>query len=892
MITILFFYFFSIIFSDDKIPVYSQKFQNTETGFTGTCTLQSGEGPYGDDVQNIDFDIIYETEDRLHIRYREHGKEYPDIPGVIADNRTVTKINNPHYAVYFDSTFGFTVKRKRDDAIIFDTRASSVNYPFVFEKQYVQFSARIEANPKVYGLGQRRTEFLLKYPFEYIVNNQDNATPDGGLNLYGSHTFYIQRSNNSAFYGVFLFNIAPLVVNLENGSVTFKMMQGPIDLYIFVGPSMKNVVSQYTELVGRPCLLPEWSLGIHNCRWGVKTLNDTKEVFDNYKAYEIPLDVMWSDIDFMDQYRCFTTDPVNYPREEFKQFITDCHNDDVRYVVMTDPGIDIPKNDSEDEDSYPIYDELLESGLYIKNRTNQKYIGMVWPDEVLFPDFTNPDIYPLWSKWAVDFKNDLDLDGMWLDMNEIANFVDGEITPDADVTKYPFEVNNLRYHTCPPDAILHMGQYIYCHNLYAMYENMYTRQAFLENEPGVRPFLLTRSSFAGSGKYGTLWLGDNTATYEDLKDSIAGILTQGLFGMPITGTDIGGFNKDGDNVTTETMTTRWTETGAFCYPFLRVHSSQEQPAHYFYSTNSTHNDVRKKYLHARHSLMMYFNTLMHEAHEKGTPILRSFVMEYPNDEETVGIDTQAFLGDAIMICPVYGGENAVSVSNLYFPSDRWYDYWTGEEKEDLESDNIKKARKAEAHVAIEAERMKRSASFLDHKAANGKKNVLLDAPLDTTPIFIRGGNIIVKQRKQNQRWEKMKDSPVSIVICLDENGFAEGKVVVDDGVSINENGDSNYTCVRFNFSRTEHPDMDHYFTSTILPFHYNTDIYISEILIYGADDEPDLSSFKFSGGRNAFISYSKTDKLIRIVPSSLEDEDKLKWKICQRLDFYYKDKKV
>lgn len=136
------------------------------------------------------------------------------------------------------------------------------------------------------------------------------------------------RSNGNC-HGVFFLNsnAQDVWLNYKNGQRTlfFDTIGGILDMYFFTGPTCEAVVQQYQQVIGTPFLPPYYALGWHQCRWGYLNLSNTRAVVENYKKYSIPLDSIWNDIDFFDGYKDFTTDPVNFPGQQVKEFIDDLH---------------------------------------------------------------------------------------------------------------------------------------------------------------------------------------------------------------------------------------------------------------------------------------------------------------------------------------------------------------------------------------------------------------------------------------------------------------------------------------------------------------------------------------------------------------------------------------
>jgi alpha-glucosidase (family GH31 glycosyl hydrolase) len=172
-------------------------------------------------------------------------------------------------------------------------------------------------------------------------------------------------------------------VTLLDSSISFRMIGGIIDLYVFSGPTPANVIQQYTSLVGRPALMPYWALGFHSCRWGYETLDQVKEVVKNYSLAGIPLDTQWLDIDYMEQYRDFTSDPLTFPLAEVAAFVDDLHANGQHFVPIIDPGIMVYPG-------YEAYEVGKEKGLFVKDISGGYYLGKVWPGPVYYPDSLHP----------------------------------------------------------------------------------------------------------------------------------------------------------------------------------------------------------------------------------------------------------------------------------------------------------------------------------------------------------------------------------------------------------------------------------------------------------------------------------------------------------------------
>lgn len=401
---------------------------------------------------------------------------------------------------------------------------------------------------------------------------------------------YHQNSSQSdiagSSHGVFLRNAHGLEAIFGNKTLTWRTIGGSVDLYFLDGPTPRDVTQQYTNgIVGLPAMQQYWTFGLHQCHWGYQNRDEVQSNVDNYRNAGIPLETAWVDIDYMDAFADFTTDPVNFPAERGQQLINNLHNNSQHFVPIVDSGIWWPGSLT----NYTTYNLGHKLDVFIKNPDGTEYVGKVWPGNAVWADWHYPAAGGWWADEITRFYQQIEFDGIWIDMSELSSFCEGSCgtsSPQAEpvpsgernINYPPYAINNiqgpLNSMTIAVNATHVDGVVEYdVHNSWGHGLLNATYHGLRQAQPNKRPFIIGRSTFASSGKWAGHWGGDNWATWQMMYWSIPQGLTMSLFGIPMFGVDTCGIAGD---VSSE-LCGRWMQLSAL-FPFYRNHYARgEQP---------------------------------------------------------------------------------------------------------------------------------------------------------------------------------------------------------------------------------------------------------------------------------------------------------------------------
>ncbi|XP_054215275.1 maltase-glucoamylase isoform X3 [Homo sapiens] len=757
-------------------------------------------------VNPLRLDVTYHKNEMLQFKIYDPNNNRYEVP--VPLNIPSVPSSTPEGQLYDvlikKNPFGIEIRRKSTGTIIWDSQLLG----FTFNDMFIRISTRLPSK-YLYGFGEtEHTSYRRDLEWHTWGMFSRDQPPGYKKNSYGVHPYYMGLEEDGSAHGVLLLNSNAMDVTFQPlPALTYRTTGGVLDFYVFLGPTPELVTQQYTELIGRPVMVPYWSLGFQLCRYGYQNDSEISSLYDEMVAAQIPYDVQYSDIDYMERQLDFTLSPKF---AGFPALINRMKADGMRVILILDPAIS-----GNETQPYPAFTRGVEDDVFIKYPNDGDIVwGKVWPDfpdvvvngsldwdsqvelyraYVAFPDFFRNSTAKWWKREIEELYNNpqnpersLKFDGMWIDMNEPSSFVNGAVSPgcrDASLNHPPYmpylesRDRGLSSKTLCMESqqILPDGspvQHYNVHNLYGWSQTRPTYEA-VQEVTGQRGVVITRSTFPSSGRWAGHWLGDNTAAWDQLKKSIIGMMEFSLFGISYTGADICGFFQDAEYE----MCVRWMQLGAF-YPFSRNHNTigtrRQDPV----SWDVAFVNISRTVLQTRYTLLPYLYTLMHKAHTEGVTVVRPLLHEFVSDQVTWDIDSQFLLGPAFLVSPVLE-RNARNVT-AYFPRARWYDYYTG----------------------------------VDINARGEWKT--LPAPLDHINLHVRGGYILPWQEPAlNTHLSRQKF--MGFKIALDDEGTAGGWLFWDDGQSIDTYGKGLYYLASFSASQNtmqSHIIFNNYITGT------------------------------------------------------------------------------
>ncbi len=553
-----------------------------------------------------------------------------------------------------------------------------------FEKEtkdnFTSISFELGKDDLIFGLGET-VRGINKRGWIYESWCSDETThSEDKRSLYGAHNFIVVRGKTT--FGLFVDYPGRVKWDLGYTSISnavISIEDCNADFYYITGDSERDIVKQFRAIIGKSYIPPFWAFGYQQSCWGYATEKDFIDVRDNHRNNNLPLDCIYMDIDYMDNFKDFTVNTNNFP--DFKGFVDDMKSHNIHLIPIIDAGV-------KKEKGYSVYEEGHEKGYFCKNDDGTDFECGVWPGVVGMPDFFNKDAQR-WFGRQYKFLTDMGIDGFWNDMNEPALFyskkgLDNAIEKLKNIDTEKVNIweffnmkiviselpNNLDdyasfYHNVKGKMVCHKD----VHNLYGTFM---TNSAgdFFEEEFGKEKILMfSRASYIGMHRKSGIWFGDNFSWWSHILLNLKMLPAVNMCGFLYCGADLGGFA----NNCTRDLVLRWLQLGVFT-PLMRNHRALGSRAQEAYNFENTEDfaDV----LAVRYRLIPYIYNTFRRCSDENDMMFRPLAFDYPEDKLAVETEDQLMLGDECMIAPIY--EQNKNGRYVYLPEDMTFVKLSGE----------------------------------------------------------------------------------------------------------------------------------------------------------------------------------------------------------------------
>ena len=519
----------------------------------------------------------------------------------------------------------------------------------------------------IYGMGQYQEEILdwKGCTLELAHRNSQASVP-----------FYM----SSLGYGFLWHNPAIGSVSFGVNRTTWHAESTKqLDYWITAGDTPAEISHSYAKATGFVPEMPEYGLGFWQCKLRYWNQEQLLNVAREYKRRGLRIDVIVCDFFHWPKMGDYRFDPEFFP--DPAALVKELNEMGIELMVSVWPQVSLASEN---------YEEMLQQGLLVRAEYGEQ-IGMRFVEDNMFFDATNPRARDyVWKKVKKNYF-DHGIRIFWLD--------------EAEPEYGTYDFKNYRYHMGSNQQIGNVFPQLYAR---VFYDGM--RQEGMEN-----PVNLLRCAWAGSQRYGALvWSGDIMCRWEDFRRQVCAGLNMGFAGIPWWTTDIGGFHGGWtEKPEFRELLVRWFQWGCYC-PVMRLHGDR-QPSqkvlredgtpvlnsgydNEVWSFGEDNYPILVKYMQRREAMRPYVRGLMHEAHEKGTPLMRAMIYEFPEDSACVGLKDQYMFGDKYLVAPVM--QPGARSRSVYLPDGKWQDVDTGAVYE-------------------------------------GKQTVTVDAPIERMPVFER-----------------------------------------------------------------------------------------------------------------------------------------------------------
>lgn len=559
----------------------------------------------------------------------------------------------------FKYIFGEPIETQAVVKPIEETPGSLPYFTTVRKEEGYSFTFRMGDKDKIWGLGQQ-VRGINKRGWLYRSNNTDDPEhTEGKHSLYGAHNFFVLKGETT--FGVFFDYPGAMTFDFGYGKKEEMVITVPgEDFKVYILTEDKNsageIVREFRNIIGTSYIPPRWAFGYQQSRWSYGTEEEVYKVVKAHQDQGIPLEAVYLDIDYMERYKDFTIDRQKFPHME--QLIRDLKEQHIHLVPIIDAGVKI-------EEGYDVYQEGRDKGYFVTKEDGSYFTAGVWPGLVHLPDVLN-DKAREWFGNGYQELIQMGVEGFWNDMNEPALFYSLEgleavlkkaetinasqmdLNDFLELQPLMNEIANKKedyesfYHEMNGKRIRHDK----VHNLYGYFMTKAAAEAMDRFAKGKRMLLFSRSSYIGMHRYGGIWTGDNKSWWSHLLLNIKMMPSLNMCGFLYCGADIGGFGDDA----TGDLLLRWLEFALFA-PLMRNHSALGTRRQEI--TRFDQMEAMKEMIALRYRLLPYLYSEYLKAAYTGGLYFKPLAFVYEDDAMAQEVEDQLFVGESIMILPVY-----------------------------------------------------------------------------------------------------------------------------------------------------------------------------------------------------------------------------------------------
>lgn len=553
-------------------------------------------------------------------------------------------------------------------------------YGSIETEQGFCFTYQMEEDDIVYGLGESNRG-INKRGYCYISDCTDDPNhSEDKRSLYGAHNFIVVAGKKT--FGLFFDYPSKMTFDIGYTRMdTLRVSCDEADLNLFVidGDTAYDIVKQFRGIIGRSYIPPKYAFGFGQSRWGYKTKEDFRKVVDGHRENNVPLDMVYMDIDYMQDFKDFTLNEKNFP--DFPAFVQEMKDRNIRLIPIIDAGVKV-------EEGYDVYEEGVKNRYFCQREDGSDFVAAVWPGDTHFPDMLNEEART-WFGDKYRILTQQGIEGFWNDMNEPAIFYsqegmaelkemlksfahsdnnadgitagemaadrgkkeDGNAKPSAGLWPLMGKLGGLSnskedyrrfYHNTKAGRVRHDK----VHNLFGYYMTRAAGEAFDRIDPNKRFLMFSRSSYIGMHRYGGIWTGDNKSWWSHILLNLKMLPSLNMCGFLYTGADLGGFGADA----TRDLVLRWMALGVFT-PLMRDHAAQgtrEQECYQFEKIEDFRHVIGVRY-----RLIPYLYSEYMKAALNNDLYFKPLAFVYPEDAMATQVEDQIMLGNELMIAPVY-----------------------------------------------------------------------------------------------------------------------------------------------------------------------------------------------------------------------------------------------